>query len=175
MAARLVRDAGVTGHDLVLDIGAGLGAVTRPLARTGARVIAIERDGRVAGRLAHRLADCPNVTVVTADALTVPLPGRPYRVVANVPFAITTALLRRLVASRLTAAELVVELATGRRLAAHPPLRRELARWHRRFAFSLGPVIPAHRFRPAPAVPAVVLRIHRRPRPSGVGVLGDLG
>jgi 23S rRNA (adenine-N6)-dimethyltransferase len=148
----------------VLDLGAGLGAVTRPLAETGARVIAVERDERIARRLAHRMAPWPRVTVITGDALTVPLPGRPYRVVASIPFAITTALLRRLAGSRMVAAELAVERGAGRRLAASPPVRHELMSWHRRFAFSLGPVIPARSFRPAPPVDAVVLRIHRNPR-----------
>jgi 23S rRNA (adenine-N6)-dimethyltransferase len=151
----------VLATDLVLDLGAGLGAVTRPLARTGARVIAVERDERIARRLTARMAQFPNVTVVAGDALAVPLPHQPYRVVANIPFAITMDLLRRLAGSRLHAADLVVQLAAGRRLAG-PPDRPELLRWHRRFAFSLGPVLPAYLFRPAPPVPAVVLRLRRR-------------
>lgn len=146
----------------MLDIGAGFGAVTRPLAGTGARVIAVERDERTARRLAIRTAALPNVTVITGDALVVPLPRRPYLVVSNIPFAITMALLRRLVDSQLVAATLVVELSTGRRLVAPALGRRDLARWHRRFAFTLGPVIPAHGFRPAPSVDAVVLRLRRR-------------
>lgn len=160
-AARLVADAGIAACELVFDLGAGLGAVTRPLSRTGARVIGVERDARIAATLARQLAQCPNVRVVTGDVLTVPLPGRPYRVVANVPFAITTPLLRRLVDSPLVAADLVVELGAGRRLAADP-VRAELARWHRSFSFTLGPVIPARLFRPAPPVDAVVLRLRRR-------------
>jgi 23S rRNA (adenine-N6)-dimethyltransferase len=164
LARRLVRDADVHATDLVLDIGAGLGAVTRPLARTGARVIAVERDQRTARRLATRTAELSNVTVITGDALLVPLPHRPYRVVSNIPFAITIALLRRLVDSRLVAADLVVEKRTGWRLAGGPAGRRDLARWHRRFGFTLGPVIPAHGFHPAPSVDAVVLRLRRRSR-----------
>lgn len=146
----------------MLDIGAGRGALTLPLARTGARVIAIERDARVARTLAVRMSPWPRVSVVVADALVLPLPRRPFQVVANIPFGITMALLRRLVVSPMWRADLVVEHSTGRRLAACPPTRRELARWHRRFAFSLGPVLPAHLFTPAPPVNAVVLRLRRR-------------
>lgn len=162
-AAWLVRQADVRPGELVLDIGAGLGALTRPLLAAGARVVAIERDPRIAARLARRTAGAVGLTVVTGDALAVPLPRRPYRVVANIPFSITTPLLRRLVDSPLVAADLVVELAAGRRLAspAVAAARPELGRWHRRCEFSLGPVIPPHRFRPPPSVPAVVLRLRR--------------
>lgn len=146
----------------MLDIGAGLGAITRPLAATGARIVAVERDPRIAAKLSRRLAGYQNVTVVTADALTVPLPRRPYRVVASIPYAITTPLLRRLVHSPLRDATLVVEWGAGRRFATTPPVRRELAAWHRRFRVELGPVIPARHFRPAPPVDSVVLRLTRR-------------
>jgi 23S rRNA (adenine-N6)-dimethyltransferase len=146
----------------VLDLGAGLGAVTRALAASGAQVIAVERDERIAGKLAGRMVGHPLVTVVTGDALTIPLPRRSYRVVANIPFSITTPLLRRLIGSRLVAADLVVEHAAGRRLAAPaPPGRRELAGWQRRYRFSLGPVLPARLFQPPPPVNAVVLRLRR--------------
>src|SRR5262245_27577607 len=80
LATRLVRQSPVGPHDLVFDLGAGLGAITAPLARIGARIIAVERDPRLAARLTRRLADHPNVSVITADALTVPLPRRPYLV-----------------------------------------------------------------------------------------------
>jgi 23S rRNA (adenine-N6)-dimethyltransferase len=161
-ARRLVRTAGITADDLVFDLGAGRGAVTLPLARTGARVIAVERDPRLAALLARRVASLPNVNVVAGDALTVPLPHRPYRVVANIPFGMGTALLRRLVASRLSAADLVVQLGFGRLLAAADPGRAELVRWRARFDIALGPVLRARCFRPPPAVDAVVLRLRRR-------------
>lgn len=161
-ASRLVRDAGVEASDLVLDLGAGSGAVTRLLARSGARVIAVERDTRVARWLRARMRAHPKVSVVEADALAVPLPRRSYRVVANIPFAITTPLLHRLVASPMVAADLVVELGAGRRLTGDGTARPALARWYRQFEFTLGPVIPAHEFRPAPPVHAVVLKLRRR-------------
>lgn len=165
LAARLVRRSGVAAGDLVFDLGAGAGALTVPLARTGAHVVAVERDERVARRLAARVAEFDNVTVVTGDALAVPLPRRPYLVVANIPFGITAALLRRLLDSPLTAADLVVERGAGRRLTAARPGRVEVLRWQAAFDLTLGPVLKPHSFRPPPTVDGVVLRIRRRPRP----------
>jgi 23S rRNA (adenine-N6)-dimethyltransferase len=161
----MVQQSPVGPGDLVFDLGAGVGALTAPLARTGARVIAIERDGRTAGRLAARMAAHDNVSVVTGDVLSVPLPRRPYLVVANIPFGITTALLRRLLDSPLAAADLVVALGAGRGLCAGRPGRLEVLCWQAAFALSRGPVLPAACFRPPPSVDAVVLRVRRRPQP----------
>jgi 23S rRNA (adenine-N6)-dimethyltransferase len=162
----MVRQSPVRPGDLVFDLGAGAGALTAPLARTGARVIAVERDERIAARLTARMAAHDNVTVVTGDALNVPLPHRPYLVVANIPFGITTALLRRLLDSPLSAADLVVALGAGRGLTAARPGRVEVLCWQAAFALSRGPVLPATSFRPPPSVDAVVLRVRRRPQPE---------
>lgn len=170
VAARLVRQSPVTPGDLVLDLGAGSGALTLPLARTGARVIAVERDARAARRLTAVVAAHPNVTVVCGDALTVPLPRRPYLVVANIPFGITTALLRRLLDSPLSAADLVVERGAGLGFTAARPGRAELLWWQARFRLTRGATLPATAFRPPPSVDALVLHIHRRPQPPPAGL-----
>jgi 23S rRNA (adenine-N6)-dimethyltransferase len=101
----------------VLDIGAGEGALTAHLVRAGARVVAVELHPRRAGVLRDRF---PGITVVHADAASVPLPGRPFRVVANPPYGISSSLLRTLLApgSRLVAADLVLQRAVARKYAS---------------------------------------------------------
>jgi 23S rRNA (adenine-N6)-dimethyltransferase len=165
VARRLVRAAAVGPGDLVFDLGAGGGAITLPLARTGARVVAVERDVRVARRLDAHLERHDNVRVITGDALTVPLPGRPFVVVANIPFAITTAVVRRLIASPMSGAHLVVQRGAARRLSAAAPGRPELLGWQAAFDFQRLWSVPAHCFRPSPAVDGAVLRMRRRPQP----------
>jgi 23S rRNA (adenine-N6)-dimethyltransferase len=160
-ACRLVAEAGIVPGDLVVDIGAGTGAITGPLVRAGARVVAVELHPERAGRLRARFAGAP-VTVVEADAATLRLPGRPFRVVANPPFAVTTAILRRLLApdSRLLSADLVVprhvavRWASGRGAGA--------ARWAGTFDAGLGRAVPRSAFHPAPPGPAAVLHLARR-------------
>ena len=138
--------------ELVLDLGAGHGAVTAALLDADARVVAVELDRRAAKLLQRRY---PDARVVHADLLTVPLPRRPYRVVANLPFATTTATLRRLLDPRgqLVRADLVLQ-----RGAAIGWSRRRV----RRFDLRLGRTIPAHRFVPPPSVDAAVLHVTRR-------------
>ena len=95
-ADELVRDAGVTAGSLVLDLGAGGGVITAALAAAHARVRAVELDAAALRQLHGRFAGDPRVEVVAADATRVRLPDEPFAVVANLPFAAGTAILRRL-------------------------------------------------------------------------------
>jgi 23S rRNA (adenine-N6)-dimethyltransferase len=93
-ARRIVADAGVGSGDLVLDLGAGTGALTAPLVESGAHVVAVELHPGRAAMLRRRFGD--GLTVVEADLMQVPLPRRPFRVVANPPYGTAQALVRRL-------------------------------------------------------------------------------
>jgi 23S rRNA (adenine-N6)-dimethyltransferase len=162
---QLVRASGAGAGDLVFDLGAGYGAITAPLARTGARVIAIELDPRLAERLRRRFGSEPQVGVVEADLRRVPLPRRPFHVVASPPFALTTLLCRRLLGDRsiqLSGAELVLEWGAARWLANPEPRDRETAGWAARYEIRLVRRVPAASFSPRPRSEAAYLRIRRR-------------
>src|ERR1700682_2064821 len=74
----------------------GGGGLTEALADAGLRVVAVETDSRLYGLVRERFARRPEVACHHADFLTFPLPATPYCVVSNVPYAITAALVRRL-------------------------------------------------------------------------------
>jgi len=165
LIAQLVRASGAGAGDLVFDLGAGYGALTRPLARSGARVIAIELDPGLAERLRRQFSGEPLVGVVEADLRAVPLPRRPFHVVASPPFALTTFLCRRLLGDqsvRLTGAELILEWGAARWLSSSRPRDRETARWAARYDMRLVRRVPADSFSPPPRSDAAYLRI--RPR-----------
>ncbi len=160
-ARRLVDGAAIRPGDLVVDIGAGTGAITAPLVAAGARVVAVELHPRRAQVLRERFAGDP-VTVVRADASDLRLPRRPFRVVANPPFAITTSVLRRLLGpgSRLVTADLVVPRGLARRWTDHRAPGS--GRWPRTFTARVAATVPGSAFRPRPPSATVVLRIERR-------------
>ena len=167
LASEIVAAAGVDEGDLVVEIGAGFGRLTAPLRRAGARVVAVEIDPELAGPLRRRLGG-ERVIVVEADFLTLAPPAEPYRVVGNVPFAITTAILRRLLddpASRLRRADLIVGDGLVRKRASTRPSTLLALRWQPWWRMDAERHLPAACFDPPPRVDAAVLAIRRR-RPA---------
>jgi 23S rRNA (adenine-N6)-dimethyltransferase len=160
-ARRLVADARLAAGSTVLDIGAGTGAITTALVDAGVRVVAVEAHPARAQHLRERFGN--RIVVVQADAADLRLPRRPYHVVANPPFHVTAALLRRLLqpGSRLVSARLILQHQAAVRWASSDG--PGALRWQRTFQMSLGPSVPRRAFRPAPRVSARVLWVARRP------------
>jgi len=128
--------------------------------------VAIERDPRLAARLRRRF-DHANVVVVERDALEVPLPKQPYRVVANIPFAITTALLGRLLdepRADLQTGALILGFQGARRFAHPRPASARILWWSARYELRLLRRIPGSSFSPpSPVAAAALLVTVRRP------------
>jgi 16S rRNA (adenine1518-N6/adenine1519-N6)-dimethyltransferase len=171
VAARIAASAGVGPGDAVLEIGPGLGALTRPLLASGARVTAIEVDRRIADYLEDELGSTPGFELIRGDVLSVDLDGvapGARVLVGNLPYSITGPLLALLIdrADRLDRAVVMVQRevgarltagAGGRELGAPAVLLRLLYRVER-----VG-VVGRGAFLPAPDVQSLVLRLDRIP------------
>ncbi|WP_157002377.1 16S rRNA (adenine(1518)-N(6)/adenine(1519)-N(6))-dimethyltransferase RsmA [Agromyces laixinhei] len=123
---RIVQTAGVQAGETVLEIGPGLGSLTLGLLESGASVIAVEIDKRLAAQLPHTAAIMQPgtvLTVVTDDAMRVTeLPGAPERLVANLPYNVSVPVLLHLLEhfDSLQSGIVMVQAEVGYRLAAEP-------------------------------------------------------
>ena len=123
---RIVSEAGITSEDEVLEIGPGLGALTFSLAEKAARVVAVEKDMRLAERLRGLLAEKPNVELIGGDALEVDFAalykGRRLKVVSNLPYSVSSPILVKLLRKRALFSTLVLmlQLEVGDRISSPP-------------------------------------------------------
>jgi 23S rRNA (adenine-N6)-dimethyltransferase len=163
IAAELVDAFEIASDDVVLEIGAGSGRLTRPLCDRARLVLAVELDPGLARRLLG--LDRPNLYVHRGDALEVAAPSGGYRVLGNAPFAIGTGLLRRFLDDRR---------ATGLDLILQREVARKRARgrgsvlgvvWSVTWTIEVVREIPRRAFHPEPRVDAAWLRARRRPDP----------
>jgi 16S rRNA (adenine1518-N6/adenine1519-N6)-dimethyltransferase len=178
-ARRIVGALGPRAGETVLEIGPGRGALTSPLVESGARVVAVEFDRGLVAPLRSRFAGRENFTLVEADALEVDFclviePAAGARVVANLPYNISTAILQRLIGQRRCVTEMVLMLQREvvERITA-PPGSTERgyltvvveSYCEAEALFD----VPPGAFRPVPKVWSSVVRLRARGRGPEVG------
>jgi 23S rRNA (adenine-N6)-dimethyltransferase len=147
----------------IIEIGPGAGALTRPLARLQRPLTGVEIDPKQVKRLAGKL---PDTTLITGDFLAYRLPSHPHVVVGNLPFHITTAVLRKLLhAPGWTRAVLVVQWEVARRRAGIGGATMMTAQWWPWYTFAVHGRIPGSAFTPSPGVDAGLMSVDRRTAP----------
>jgi len=174
---RAILDAAeLSADDDVLEVGPGPGVLTAQLADRARSVTAVEIDERMVAVLGETLAERDNVTVVRADALEVDLfalgERRPTRIVANVPYQITTPLLERFIGDdrRPPLVVVLVQEEVARRIVATASSAKErgyLSVFVQSFAdATIVRRVPPSAFRPAPKVSSAVVALRTRARPA---------
>jgi 16S rRNA (adenine1518-N6/adenine1519-N6)-dimethyltransferase len=170
--AHIADAADLTPQDTVLEIGPGLGSLTRHLAERAGRVVAVELDADLVPPLRRVLMDYTNVTIVQGDILqfdpaTLFSPG--YKVAANLPYYITSAVIRHLLEASLRPALIVltVQLEVAHRITARPGNMSLLAVSVQFYGKpTLVTRITAGSFYPAPQVDSAVVRIEPYAQPA---------
>ncbi len=170
---KIVRIAEVNESDTVLEIGPGLGSLTRHLAASAKEVIAVEIDKKIIPALHASLADYTNTKIIEADILDIApseiISSSSYLVVANIPYYITSAILRHLLENnpRPSRMVLTIQKEVAERICASKGKLSLLALSVHVFGQpEIAGKIPAGAFYPPPKVDSAVIRIelHDEPR-----------
>ena len=173
---KIVEEASLEPEDVVVEIGAGLGSLTEPLARRVKKVYALEIDSSLADALKDRFSGTETVEVIWADALQFDF-GAPVRkwkrkikVVANLPYEISSLMIFRLLKERecFSLMVLMLQLEVARRIAAKPGTKDygPLGVWSQLYsdvqiAFQVKP----NSFTPPPQIQSAVVKFKVLPKP----------
>lgn len=169
----IVDAAELSPGDRVVEIGPGLGVLTRRLLAAGASVVAVELDARLAEYLRRELGDVERFELIEADALDLHprdlFAGEPFKLVANIPYHITSPLLHAFLEGErppeLTV--LLVQAEVAERVAAPPGRMSYLSVFVQNVALAqIVERVPASAFEPAPEVDSAILRLWRRDSPE---------
>ena len=172
---KVTEAAGLTPDDVVIEVGPGLGVLTGELAGKAGRVIAVELDDRLAGILRQRLASVGNVTVVNGDILKLEpsalVGDKPieYKVVANLPYYITSAVIRHFLEASLKPRLMVVmvQKEVAEAIVAEPGRMSLLSVSVQLYGKpEIIDYVPAESFYPAPEVDSAILKIALYPEPA---------
>jgi 16S rRNA (adenine1518-N6/adenine1519-N6)-dimethyltransferase len=170
---RIIGYAGLTEVDTVFEIGGGTGNLTLKLMEAAGRVIVIELDRHLAAGLTH-ITRNSNVTVIQGDALEIPLPGF-NKVVANLPYQISSKITFRLLRHSFDLAVLMYQLEFANRMLAAPgtPDYSRLSVMVQYFAgIELLETVPPSAFKPQPGVRSAILKLTPREPPYHVNNIG---
>ncbi|MDR2044719.1 MAG: 16S rRNA (adenine(1518)-N(6)/adenine(1519)-N(6))-dimethyltransferase RsmA [Clostridium sp.] len=177
--AKILHAARISEEDCVLEIGPGIGTLTRALAEAAGKVVAVEIDKELIPILEETLADCQNVTVLNHDVLKLDLReltgrirgGGSLKVVANLPYYITTPILMKLLESKLALESItvMVQEEVAKRLQSGPGTKDygslSLAAQYYAEVRTVAKV-PPDCFHPRPGVGSAVVQLAPYPEPS---------
>ena len=169
----IIEAAGLSAGDTVIEVGPGLGVLTEKLASRAGRVIAVELDDSLAERLANRLVRFSNIHIINADILSLDLSalvsGGTYKVVANIPYYITSPILRFFMQAEPRPSLMVIMMQeeVARDVTVQPGQMGFLAVSMRLFSVPrMICRVPADCFYPAPRVDSAVVKFDILPRPA---------
>ncbi|WP_234032848.1 23S ribosomal RNA methyltransferase Erm [Paenibacillus faecalis] len=168
LVQEMIRLAHINSNDTVMDIGAGTGAITLPLAEKSKKVLAVENDPVYAEKLARKTKDISNVQVRQSDFLQINLPREPFVIVSNIPFSITTPILDKLLSYPgvpLKCAVLIVEKGAAKRFTSVSVKDPRILKWRMWFDMKIVRTVSPEHFSPRPSVESAVLVIRKKKNP----------
>ena len=176
----IVAIAGVRPGDLVIEIGPGMGILTRQLLTAGARVVGVELDRELAGLLRSELGDIDDFTLIERDARYLDTSGitggEPYQIVANLPYSVATVIIRALMESATppTRMTVMVQKEVAERMTAEPGDMSLLGLATGLYADArIAMIVPPDVFLPPPKVESAVVVLDSRETLPGTDATRD--
>ncbi|MCM3762910.1 23S ribosomal RNA methyltransferase Erm [Alkalihalobacillus oceani] len=164
----IIAHATIASHETVLDLGAGKGALTTVLTSRAQRVLAVEFDQKLVDYLRRKMTPHPNVKVIHHDILTMPMPKQPFVVVSNIPYSITTPIMKRLLdhpAGPFQRGVIVMEKGAAKRFTSHFIKDAYVIAWRMFFDIRYVKDISRKNFSPPPKVDSALITIKRKKTP----------
>lgn len=164
----IVSHAKLNIHDTVLDLGAGKGAITAILSQKAKKVIAVENDRKFVEVLKEKFGHYPNTKIIHQDILKIHLPKEPFVVVSNIPYSITTPILKMLFNNPTRYFQrgiIVVEKGAAKRFTSKFVKDPHVIAWRMWFDIRYVKEIKRNHFSPPPRVDSAVILIKRKEKP----------
>lgn len=164
----MVKRAKISKEDVVLDLGAGKGALTVPLSKKAGKVLAVEYDRKFVQILNEKLSHSPNVKVIHGDILKLRMPKQPFIVVSNIPYSITTPIMKMLMnnpCGHFQRGVLVIEKGAAKRFTGNFVKDPCVIAWRMWFDIHYVREISRKNFSPPPKVDSAMIVITRKGEP----------
>lgn len=164
---KLVKHAGYSKKDHIIEIGPGDGAITRELARVAGRITAIEIDRKLIPNLNQSLADFDNIKIENGDFLRYKLPKSPFSIFANIPFNLTAPIMQKLLWDGRCPQDVyfIMQKEAVDKFVGRPASTESSVHFQPWFEFKNVAHINKFEFRPVPSIDAALIHMHKRNRP----------
>lgn len=165
---QMVTSSNISGTDIVYEVGPGEGVITKELASVARQVTAIELDHELVAKLRQKFGDYHNITVVHMDFMQFDIPEKTYKIFSNIPFNITSDIIRRLLEldNPPETTYLIMQEEAARKFSGKPTVTEFSVIWSPWYDFTIMQQVPRHAFDPVPSVQPVLLRIDRKTNPD---------
>ena len=177
---KIIQAADIKSNNVILEVGPGLGTLTQELAKKAKKVIAIEKDKTMVEVLKETLEDFKNVQVINGDILksdTRPYTQKPYKIVANIPYYLTSPLIRKFLEEKNPPEEIILMLQkeVAKRICSKPPQMSLLAVSVQFYAEAkIISYVSKNCFWPSPKVDSAIIKIKPQAGSGGGQVGTDL-
>lgn len=164
----IVNQAKISNHELVIDIGAGKGALTSILSEKAQKVLAVEYDSKFVDILERKFIQSTNTKVIHKDILKMNFPKSHFIIVANIPYAITTPIMKKLLSypiSSFQRAVIVMEKGAAKRFTSSTVKDPYVIAWRMWFDIRYVKGISRKNFSPPPLVDSAMITIDRKAKP----------